>query len=166
MTADIDRPAPELQVAHWLNTPHPLSLAQLRGRVVVVEAFQMLCPGCVHHGLPQAERVAQSFSSQQVVVIGLHTVFEHHEVQGTLAALQAFVHENRMRYPVALDRPGHPLPATMTAYAMQGTPTLLLVDAQGILRAQHFGSVSDLALGAHIGALVAQAGSSAQGRAS
>src|SRR5690606_20270412 len=39
--------APELQVSRWFNTPAPLSLAALRGRVVVVEAFQMLCPGCV-----------------------------------------------------------------------------------------------------------------------
>ncbi|KDB98015.1 primosomal protein N' family protein, partial [Bordetella bronchiseptica D993] len=49
--------APPLQVDAWLNTPEPLELARLRGQVVVLHAFQMLCPGCLAHGLPQAERL-------------------------------------------------------------------------------------------------------------
>jgi hypothetical protein len=47
--------APELSVMRWFNQPEPLSLAKLRGRVVLLYAFQMLCPGCVAHGTPQAE---------------------------------------------------------------------------------------------------------------
>jgi hypothetical protein len=48
--------APELAVSRWFNTSTPLSLTALRGRVVLLHAFQMLCPGCVAHGTPQAER--------------------------------------------------------------------------------------------------------------
>jgi hypothetical protein len=147
--------APELQVAEWLNTPEPITLHSLRGRVVVIEAFQMLCPGCVFHGLPQAQRVAEAFDAAQVCVLGLHSVFEHHAVQGPAAALRAFMHENRIRFPVGIDAQGEPLPRTMAAYAMQGTPTLLLIDGEGVLHAQHFGAVPDLLLGAQIGALVA-----------
>jgi hypothetical protein len=40
---------------------------------------------------------------------------------------------------------------------MQGTPTLLLIDARGRLREQHFGGVEDLALGAALGGLLAEA---------
>ena len=47
--------APELQVAQWFNTDAPVTLAGLRGKVVLVYAFQMLCPGCVTHTIPQAE---------------------------------------------------------------------------------------------------------------
>lgn len=47
------------------------------------------------------------------------------------------------------------IPRTMQAYGMQGTPTLVLVDADGNLRGQHFGQVSDLALGARIATLLA-----------
>lgn len=155
MAAALGQPAPELQVSEWLNTPQPVTLAGLRGRVVVIEAFQMLCPGCVHHGLPQAQRVAEAFDAAQVCVLGLHSVFEHHAVQGPAAALRAFVHENRIRYPVGIDSAGDPLPRTMVAYGMQGTPTLLLIDGDGVLHAQHFGAVPDLLLGAQIGALVA-----------
>lgn len=43
---------PELQVGRWFNSDAPLSLAGLRGKVVALHAFQMLCPGCVAHGLP------------------------------------------------------------------------------------------------------------------
>lgn len=47
------------------------------------------------------------------------------------------------------------IPRTMQAYGMQGTPTLVLIDADGNLRGQHFGQVSDLALGARIATLLA-----------
>ncbi len=39
--------APPLEVAQWLNVTEPPSLDRLRGKVVMIEAFQMLCPGCV-----------------------------------------------------------------------------------------------------------------------
>ena len=151
-------PAPELDVQEWLNVESAPTLAAMRGRVVVLEAFQMLCPGCVHHGLPQAQRVAGLFRSQDVQVLGIHTVFEHHEAQGTRAALAAFLHENRIEFPVAIDRPTGRIPATMAAYEMQGTPTLVLVDAAGRRRAQHFGPVEDLQLGAELGRLLAERG--------
>lgn len=149
-------PVPELDVGTWLNTDSPLTLADLRGRVVLIEAFQMLCPACVSHALPQAQRAARLFAATDLVVIGLHTVFEHHEAQGSRAALAAFLHENRIAFPVAIDRPldGNPLPATMSAYAMKGTPTLILVDREGYLRKQMFGTVEDMVLAAEIMALV------------
>lgn len=70
--------AHELAVSQWFNTPDPISLTALRGKVIVIEAFQMLCPGCVSHGLPQAQRIHDLFPREDVVVLGLHTVFEHH----------------------------------------------------------------------------------------
>lgn len=148
--------APEWQASGWLNSAAPLSLASLRGRVVVMHAFQMLCPGCVSHGVPQAERVHRTFPRDDVAVVGMHTVFEHHEVM-TPAALEVFLHEYRVTHPVGIDvRDGAgPIPATMRAYGMRGTPTLVLIDRQGRLRLQEFGRVDDLALGAEIMRLVA-----------
>ena len=137
-------------------TVKPLALADLRGRVVLLHAFQMLCPGCVAHALPQAARVARLFAGTPLAVIGLHTVFEHHEAMA-LPSLRAFVHEYRIAYPVGVDMPGEhgqPIPRTMQAYGMQGTPTTILIDAQGRLRLQAFGQLDDLLLGAEIGALL------------
>ncbi|HEY9513192.1 MAG TPA: TlpA disulfide reductase family protein [Rhodanobacter sp.] len=151
------RPAPPWQVSRWFNS-QPLTLDALRGRVVVVHAFQMLCPGCAAQALPQMQRVRRTFPAERLAVIGLHTVFEHHAAQGPLA-LQAFLHEYRYTFPVGVDAytDGDSLPQTMRAYAMQGTPTLLLIDARGRLREQHFGGVEDLALGAALGGLLAEA---------
>lgn len=147
--------APPILAAEWFNTPEPLTLEGLRDRVVAIECFQMLCPGCVSHGLPQAARIAQTFRPEDVAVIGLHCVFEHHAAMPPVA-LSAFLHEYRISFPVAVDMPGKtgPLPQTMAAYALEGTPTLLLIDRVGRLRARHFGSVPDLALGAEIMMLV------------
>jgi thiol-disulfide isomerase/thioredoxin len=147
--------APEIDAQEWLNTERPLTLAECRGRVVVIEGFQMLCPGCVQHSLPQAQRLAKLFRSEEVLVIGVHTVFEHHEIQGTSVALAAFLHENRIEFPVAIDKQtGGRLPSTMVRYAMRGTPTTVLIDSEGQRRFQHFGGLDDLSLGVEIGRLL------------
>lgn len=161
------RPAPEWFTTNWFNTPEPLDLERLRGRVVVLHAFQMLCPACVAHGIPQAQRVAELFKSAPLTVVGLHTVFEHHAAMGP-ESLRAFLHEYRVRFPVGIDAPapdGDPMPRTMRAYAMQGTPTTVLIDTRGRLRRQFFGVVDDLLLGAEIGTLLAEARQSADATA-
>lgn len=150
------KPAPPLVTDGWLNTPRPLDIPDFRGRLLVIEAFQMLCPGCVAHGLPQAQRIEAAFPRDQVAVIGLHTVFEHHEAQGTRAALQAFAHEYRLKFPIGIDRQEERLPVTMQAYGMRGTPTIVVVDRAGRLRLQRLGHVEDLTIGALIGALLAE----------
>ena len=148
--------APELQTIDWLNTDEPVWLEALRGKVVLIEAFQMLCPGCVSHGLPQAMRVHRVFDRDEVAVIGLHTVFEHHGAQGSREALAAFLHEYKIAFPVGIDVPCDRggLPKTMARYGMQGTPTQILVDRRGRLRKQKFGWEDDLVLGAEIMSLV------------
>jgi hypothetical protein len=148
--------APDWDIAQWLNRRAPIALPQLRGKAVFAVAFQMLCPGCVSHGLPQATRVRQAFAPEDVAVIGLHTVFEHHEAQGGTAALSAFLHEYRIGFPVGIDRADPSgVPVTMRRYAMQGTPTTLLIDRAGRLRLQQLGHLDDLALGAAIARLLA-----------
>lgn len=155
--------APALAIERWFNTPQPITLESLRGKVVVMESFQMLCPGCVSHGLPQVSRVYALFPQDKVAVIGLHTVFEHHDVM-TERALETFLSEYRIPFPVGVDMasPDSDIPLTMQAYAMRGTPTLTLIDQQGYIRQQYFGQVDDLALGAEIGALLAESLSAPQ----
>ena len=150
--------APPLAVQRWLNTDAPITLEALRGRVVMLHAFQMLCPGCVAHGLPQAAKAHEMFARSDLVVIGLHTVFEHHAVTGP-DALAAFVHEYRLRFPIGIDTPGTgAIPLTMQAYELGGTPSVVLIDREGRVRLNQLGRVDDLALGALIGELIATGG--------
>ncbi|MBM3367181.1 MAG: redoxin domain-containing protein [Betaproteobacteria bacterium] len=151
------RPATEWRVAEWLNSASPLSLQALRGKVVVLHAFQMLCPGCVQHGLPQAQRIHAVFEPSEVAVVGLHTVFEHHSAMSPVS-LRAFIHEYRIAFPVGVDATGAegPVPQTMQAYGLRGTPSLLLIDRQGRLRRHSFGAEEDMAVGAAIATLLAE----------
>ena len=95
---------PAWSVERWFNSREPLSLPALRGRVVMLVTFQMLCPGCVAQALPQAQRVHEDFAGEDLAVIGLHTVFEHHQAM-TPAALEAFIHEYRLGFPIGVDLP-------------------------------------------------------------
>ncbi|WP_298849321.1 redoxin domain-containing protein [uncultured Ruegeria sp.] len=148
--------APELDVREWFNTDTPLTLDNLKGRVVVIEAFQMLCPGCVLHGIPLAQSIQRTFSEEKVAVIGLHTVFEHHNAM-TPVSLQAFLHEYRIAFPVGVDKQSAgSLPNTMSRFGMRGTPSLVLLDQAGQIVAHHFGQVSELQLGSEIGSLLTQ----------
>lgn len=158
------RTAPDWSLADSLNSEAPISLAACRGKVVFAVAFQMLCPGCVSAALPQARRVRAAFAEDDLAVIGLHAVFEHHAAQGTKEALAAFLHEYRITFPVGVDAPspGGGVPMTMRAYNMQGTPTTMLIDRDGKLRLQRFGHVDDLILGASIATLLGETPGGAQ----
>jgi peroxiredoxin len=146
----------EIQASKWFNTSTPLSLAQLRGRVVVLVAFQMLCPGCVAHAIPQLKKLHQLFSQAPVTIVGLHTVFEHHDAMQA-NALKAFIHEYKLQFPIGIDQPSDgPIPKTMEALRLRGTPSTLIWNADGELCFHEFGHIDDLALGVVIGQLIAQ----------
>lgn len=146
-------PLPEPSVSKWLNADPDFALAKLRGRPVLLHAFQMLCPGCVQHALPQLQRLARLDTG--CAIVGLHTVFEHHDAM-TEPVLRAFLHENRITYPVGIDAAiaGQRLPTTMARLRLPGTPTLLLFDGDGDERCRHFGPIDDLALGLALGRLL------------
>ena len=147
----------QIDAAEWLNAPAGFGPAAQAGKVTMVTVFQMLCPGCVSHSIPQSLSVRRIFPADEVAVLGLHSVFEHHAAM-TPVALAAFLHEYRISFPVGIDRPSDPgpLPRTMDRFRLQGTPTLLLFDRAGQLRAHHFGQVHDLVVGAEIATLLGE----------
>lgn len=143
-----DNLAPPLIVSQWFNSKEAITLEMLRGKVVIIDVFQMLCPGCVMQSMPQAVRLWHHYraspAADDVVILGLHSVFEHHAVMSP-QALAVYLYEFRIPFPVGVDCVGNagPLPQTMRAYGMQGTPTTLYIDRQGKLRHQHFGVEPD-----------------------
>jgi len=141
----------DIEVSKWLNVEDGFQLEA--NKVVAVHAFQMLCPGCVLHGIPQSQRLYASFNEEHVAVIGLHTVFEHHEAMME-PSLRAFLHEFRIHFPVGIDAPtGQSIPKTMQRFQLQGTPSWLIFDRKGELKTQVFGQIEDITLGAEVARL-------------
>lgn len=73
--AELGENAPELQVDRWVQGQGG-TLENHRGRVILIEVFQVNCPGCFIAGLPEAIMVHQHFSGRPVTVWGLATAFE------------------------------------------------------------------------------------------
>ena len=146
----------DLDISEWFNHPALVQPPYFSDQVTAVFCFQMLCPSCVSDFLPQAKELYTFFSKDELHVIGLHSVFEHHEAMNN-TALQAFIHEYRLPFPIGVDRPSdskNGVPKTMNRFLMQGTPTLLLFDQEGRLKRHIFGHISDMRLGAEVMALV------------
>lgn len=142
----------DIEVTNWLNTEGDYELSP--GKVVAIHAFQMLCPGCLLHGIPQSQRLHASFDEEHISVIGLHTVFEHHEAMAEVS-LKAFLQEFRVQFPVGIDAPsGKSIPKTMQKFQLQGTPSWLIFDRKGELKLNVFGQIDDLLLGAEVARLV------------
>ncbi len=154
-------PYPHWSVSQWFNTTAALRLEDLKGRVVVVSAFQMLCPGCVAHSIPQLKKLHELSRHLPLTVIGLHTVFEHHAAMQP-HALEVFIHEYRLTFPIGVDaasQGSEPIPQTMRAWQLRGTPSTLVFGPDGALRLHEFGAIDDLTLGTVIGQLLQGAAS-------
>jgi peroxiredoxin len=156
----MNQPSPPklvLSTSKWFNAASSFTLSELRGKVVVLFAFQMLCPGCVTRSIPQAIKMHEILSKSEVAVVGIHTVFEHHAVM-TEDALEVFIHEYRIQFPVAADKPSPVgnIPQTMQVLHLQGTPSIIVLDRHGNIRLNHFGHVDDLLIGSVIGSLLAE----------
>lgn len=75
MKAQLGQKSPLLSVSDWVQG-EPVNFDQLSGRVVLVEVFQVNCPGCFLYSLPQAIELHQKYSDQGLSVLGVATAFE------------------------------------------------------------------------------------------
>jgi thiol-disulfide isomerase/thioredoxin len=115
----------------WLNSP-PLTAAGLRGKVVLVDFWTYTCINWLRT-LPYVRAWAEKYREHGVVVLGVHTPefpFEH-----DLENVRRAVQDMRVAYPIAIDNDY----AIWDAFNNHYWPALYLVDAQGRIRAHHFG---------------------------
>lgn len=73
--AKIGQKSPLLSVSAWVQGTET-NLDQLLGQVVLVEIFQVNCPGCFLYSLPQAAELHRKYSGQGLTVLGVATAFE------------------------------------------------------------------------------------------
>lgn len=94
MTIKPGSPVPELKVTAWVQGG-PISLKDYQGNVVVVEVFQVNCPGCFIYGIPEAIETYHKYRNKGVVVLGLATAFEDFD-KNTIENLRLLLTENRV----------------------------------------------------------------------
>jgi cytochrome oxidase Cu insertion factor (SCO1/SenC/PrrC family) len=125
----------------------------LRGRVVVIDFFQLWCPGSNEFSVPLFKSWQDRFAGRDdVMLVSIETVFEGHDVQ-TPERLRAYVRESGLTHPVGIDAyaPDDPvIPVTMKRFGTEGTPQVVIVDKRGKIRFSHFGRFDPLVVEAFI----------------
>ena len=125
-------PAPDFTgVTHWLNSG-PLTLRQLRGKVVLIDFWTYTCINCLRT-LPYVRAWDERYRDRGLVIVGVHTP-EFGFEKGT-ANVRDSIARNHLRYPVAQDNDY----GTWNAWGNQYWPAKYLVDTSGRVRYAHFG---------------------------
>jgi cytochrome c biogenesis protein CcdA/thiol-disulfide isomerase/thioredoxin len=118
----------------WFNTPgdKPLTLAGLRGRVVLVDFWTYSCINCIRT-LPYLKAWDEKYRKDGLTIVGVHTPEFPFEKEAS--NVEAAIEENGIHYPVAQDNDQ----ATWNAYGNQYWPAEYFIDAEGNVRYVHFG---------------------------
>jgi cytochrome c biogenesis protein CcdA/thiol-disulfide isomerase/thioredoxin len=142
---------------NWLNS-EPLSIASLRGKVVLVNFWTYSCINCLRT-LPYVRAWAQKYADRGLVVVGVHTpefAFEK-DAGNVKKALQ----ELKISYPVVQDNDFR----LWRAFSNQYWPALYFIDSQGRVRHTQFGEGGQAAAERAIEDLLAEAGAPPAGAA-
>lgn len=91
MVVAIGDKAPNLKIMKWVQGV-PTNIDKERGNVVVVEVFQVNCPGCFLYAIPEAIKIYNQYKDEGVRVIGLATAFEDFD-KNTLSNLELLLRE-------------------------------------------------------------------------
>jgi thiol-disulfide isomerase/thioredoxin len=142
-------PAPELENEVWLNVDAPLRLADLRGRVVLLDMWTFGCVNC-QHVIPSLREWHYQYGPQGLVVIGNH--YPEFEFERDLGNLEEALVRLDVPYAVAQDNDR----VTWAAYDNRYWPTLYLIDKRGHIRYTHIGEGNYAETEAAIAALLAE----------
>ncbi|HEX8003409.1 MAG TPA: redoxin domain-containing protein [Mycobacteriales bacterium] len=126
------RPVPELAgVTEWVNSA-PLSMASLRGRVVLVDFWTYSCINC-RRTFPFLRALHETYGPRGLTVLGVHS--PEFDFEKDPANVERAVRSLGVTWPVAMD----PDKATWDAFDNRYWPADYVVDANGLIRAQHVG---------------------------
>jgi thiol-disulfide isomerase/thioredoxin len=139
--------APELRGAGgWINTAAPLTLADLRGRVVLLDFWTFCCINCLR--VIEELRPLEERFGDRLVVVGVHSPKFPHESDH--AAVERAVRRHRVEHPVLDD----PEMETWQRYGVRAWPTLVVIDPDGYVVASAAGEGNGAAIGDFIARLL------------
>jgi cytochrome c biogenesis protein CcdA/thiol-disulfide isomerase/thioredoxin len=118
----------------WFNTPsgEPLSMSDLRGKVVLIDFWTYTCINCIRT-LPYLEAWQQRYGRDGFTIVGVHS--PEFPFEKDASNVEDAIRQNHLTYPVVQDNDL----ATWDAWGNQYWPADYLVDAQGHVRNAHFG---------------------------
>ncbi|MEQ8822901.1 MAG: TlpA disulfide reductase family protein [Filomicrobium sp.] len=141
---DLPRAAPQWDILEWINGDGG-NVEELRGKVIIIDFFQLWCPGCNEFSGPLLKswqtKYGDAVASDDLVLVKIHTVFEGRNYQ-TVQRLKRYVKEKAITIPVGVDRHrdnGDRIPITMRRYRTRGTPEMAIIDREGMIQFQQFG---------------------------
>jgi cytochrome c biogenesis protein CcdA/thiol-disulfide isomerase/thioredoxin len=124
--------APELVPGgEWFNSK-PLTLMELRGKVVLLDFWTYTCINCIRT-LPYIKNWNDKYKDKGLVIIGIHS--PEFEFEKNAGNVEKAIKDFDIGYPVVQDNNF----ATWTAYSNQYWPAEYLIDAKGVIRHTHFG---------------------------
>ena len=128
-------PAPELTNTSWLNSDHPLRLAELRDRVVLLNFWVFTCRNCTRT-VPSLVAYDRKYRDRGLTIIGIHTPefppYAGEHDKGNLARALA---RQAITYPNAQDNDRR----VWDAYGIRYWPSFVLIDKRGIIRYTGYG---------------------------
>lgn len=144
----IGKQAPELAQGEWINSS-PLSLQELRGKVVLLEFWTFGCTNCLNT-LPHIKEWHTKYSGAAFQIIGVHTPEFVREKD--VRNVRHRVAQLGIAYPVVTDNAYE----TWDRYQQQYWPVLYLLDKKGVIRYVHIGEGSYDETESRIAALLAE----------
>jgi cytochrome c biogenesis protein CcdA/thiol-disulfide isomerase/thioredoxin len=134
----------------WFNST-PLTMAALRGRVVLVDFWTYTCINCIAT-LPHVRAWDERYRGAGLTIVGVHT--PEFAFEKSAANVASAIRRDRLRYPVVQDNEF----GTWNAFGNQFWPAKYLIDATGQVRYTHFGEGGYAETEAAIRSLLAEAG--------
>ncbi len=129
------RPAPAWANRSWLNTDHPLTLAELRGRVVLLNFWVFTCYNCTNT-VPSLVRFDQTYRRRGLTLIGIHTPeFPPYAGEHDRGNVEKALGQYGIEYPNAQDNDTK----TWDLYRIRFWPSFVLIDKQGRIRYEGYG---------------------------
>jgi len=128
-------PAPAWRNGSWLNTDHPLTLAELKGRVVLLNFWVFTCYNCTNT-VPSLVDFDRKYRSQGLTLIGIHTPeFPPYAGEHDRGNLERALRKYGIEYPNAQDNDSK----TWDLYGIRFWPSFVLIDKRGNVRYQGYG---------------------------
>jgi thiol-disulfide isomerase/thioredoxin len=131
----VPRPAPEWKNESWLNAANPLTLASLRGKVVLLNFWVFTCYNCTNT-VPSLREFDRLYRDKGLTVIGVHTPeFPPYAGEHDKANVAKALEREGIRYPNAQDNDR----ATWNLYGIEYWPSFVLIDKKGQIRYEGVG---------------------------